>query len=54
MSGEEHAGQGVVKLEAVVALNCLDGGVELRAHIEKKLEMTPKVSDLRRNGNIQV
>jgi hypothetical protein len=53
MSEEERAGRGVVKLEAVVALNCLDR-VELRAHIGKKLEMTPKVSDLRRNGNIQV
>ena len=33
MSEEERAGRGVVKLVAVVALNCLDGGVELRAHI---------------------
>jgi len=33
MSEEECAGRGVVKLAAVVALNCLDGGVELRAHI---------------------
>lgn len=28
MSEEERAGRGVVKLAAVVALNCLDGGVE--------------------------
>ena len=33
MSEEERVGRGVVKLTAIVALNCLDGGVELRAHI---------------------
>jgi hypothetical protein len=37
MSEEERAGRGVVKLEAVVALNCLDRGVELHAHIGKKV-----------------
>jgi hypothetical protein len=36
MSEEERVGRGVVKLTAVVALNCLDGGVVLRAHIGKK------------------
>ena len=37
MSEEERASRGVVKLAAVVALNCLDGGVELRAHIREKM-----------------
>ena len=37
MSEEERVGRGVVKLAAIVALNCLDGGVELRAHILEKV-----------------
>ena len=37
MSEEERASRGVVKLAAVVALNCLDGGVELLVHIGKKV-----------------
>jgi hypothetical protein len=42
MSEEERAGRGVIKLAAVVALNCLDGGVELRAHIGKKVRYDAK------------
>ena len=37
MGEEERAGRGVVKLAAVVALNCLDGGGELRAHIREEI-----------------
>jgi hypothetical protein len=37
MSEEERAGRGVIKLAAVVALNCLDGGVKLHAHIREKV-----------------
>ena len=37
MGEEERAGRGVVKLAAVVALNCLDGGVKLRANIREKV-----------------
>ena len=33
VSEEECAGRGMIKFTAVIALNCLDGGVELRAHI---------------------
>jgi hypothetical protein len=34
---EERAGRGMIKFTAIVALNCLDGGVELRAHIREKM-----------------
>ena len=34
---DKSAGAGVVKLFAVVALNGLDGGVELGAHISKEI-----------------
>ena len=34
---EERARAGVVKLLAVVALDCLDGGVELGTHISKEI-----------------
>ena len=34
---EERAGRGVIKLAAVVALNCLDRGVELCACVRKKV-----------------
>ena len=37
MSEEECAGRGVIKLAAIVALNCLDGGAKLRAHMRKKV-----------------
>jgi len=37
MSEEECAGRGVIKLAAIVALNCLDGGVKLRANIREKV-----------------
>ena len=37
VSEEERAGQRVVELAAVVALNCLDGGVKLRANIREKV-----------------
>ena len=33
---KERAGQGIVKLSAVVALDALDGGAKLRASISKK------------------
>jgi hypothetical protein len=36
MSEEERVGRGMVKFMAVVALDCLDGGAELRTHIGKK------------------
>ena len=34
---EERAGRGMIEFTAIVALNCLDGGVELRAHIREKM-----------------
>ena len=37
MSEEERASRGVVKLAAVVALNRLNGGVKLCAHIREKI-----------------
>ena len=37
MGEEERAGRGVVKLAAVVALNRLNGGVKLCAHIREKI-----------------
>ena len=42
MGEEERAGQRMIKFTAVVALNCLDGGVELRAHIGKKVRYDAK------------
>ena len=39
---EERARRGMVKFAAVVALNCLDGGVELRAHIREKMNENAK------------
>jgi hypothetical protein len=42
VSEEERAGRGVVKLAAVVALNCLDGGGKLRAHIGEKVREDAK------------
>jgi hypothetical protein len=37
MSEEERAGRGMVEFTTVVALDCLDGGAELRTHIGKKV-----------------
>jgi len=37
MSEEERAGRGMVEFAAIVALNCLDGGAEVRAHIGEKV-----------------
>ena len=37
ISQEERAGIGVVKLLAVVALDCLDGDAELGLHISEKV-----------------
>jgi hypothetical protein len=34
---EEHASTGVIELAAVVALDCLDGGVELGFHMCKEV-----------------
>ena len=42
MSEEERAGRGMIKFTAVIALNCLDGGVELRAHIREKMNENTK------------
>jgi hypothetical protein len=33
MGEEERAGRGMIKFTTIIALNCLNGGVELRAHI---------------------
>ena len=48
---EERAGAGVIKLLAVVALNCLDGSAKLSTHIGKEIGLE-YVSDLRRKGNV--
>jgi hypothetical protein len=37
VSEEERAGRRVIELVAVVALNCLDGGVKLRSNIREKV-----------------
>jgi hypothetical protein len=37
VSEEERAGRGVIELAAIVALNCLDGGVKLHANIREKV-----------------
>jgi hypothetical protein len=37
MGKEECAGRGMVEFTAIVALNSLDGGVELCAHIREKM-----------------
>jgi hypothetical protein len=39
---EEHAGRGMIKFAATVALNRLDGGVELRVHIREKMSEDAK------------
>jgi hypothetical protein len=42
VSEEERAGQGMVEFTAIVALNCLDGGVELCAHIREEISESSK------------
>ena len=37
MGEKERAGQGIVKLSAVVAMDALDGGAKLCASISKKI-----------------
>jgi len=37
MSEEERAGRRMVEFTVIVALDCLDGGDELRTHIGKKV-----------------
>jgi hypothetical protein len=37
MREEERAGHGIIEFAAVVALDTLDGGAELRVHISKKI-----------------
>ena len=37
MSEEERAGRGMIEFTAIVALDCVDGGVELRAHIREEI-----------------
>ena len=37
MSQEERAGAGVIKLAAIVALDCLDGGAVLSGHMNKEV-----------------
>jgi hypothetical protein len=37
MREEERAGKGVVKFPAIVALNALNGGAELRVNVGKKI-----------------
>jgi hypothetical protein len=54
MREEERAGKGVVKFPAIVALNALNGGAELRVNVGKKFAMVEKVSDFRRSGNVQM
>jgi hypothetical protein len=39
---EEHAGHGIIKFAAIVALNALDGGAELRADVRKKMDKVGK------------
>ena len=40
MSQEERAGAGVIKLAAIVALNCLDGGSILSSHMNKEVSQS--------------
>ena len=37
MSEEERAGARVIKLAAIIALNCLDGGAILSGHMNKEV-----------------
>ena len=39
-SQEECAGTGVIKLAAIVALNCLDGGAILSSHMNKEVSQS--------------
>ena len=40
MSQEERAGAGDMKLVAIVALNCLDGGAILSGHMNKEVSQS--------------
>ena len=40
MSEEERAGARVIKLAAIVALNCLDGGAILSSHMNKEVSQS--------------
>ena len=40
MGEEERAGAGVIKLAAIVALNCLDGGAILSRHMNKEVSQS--------------
>ena len=40
MSQEERAGTGFLKLAAIVALNCLDGGAILSGHMNKEVSQS--------------
>ena len=40
MGEEERAGAGVIKLAAIVALNCLDGGTVLSGHMNKEVSQS--------------
>ena len=42
MGEEERAGRGVIELVAIVALNCLDRGIKLCAHIREKVRKDAK------------
>ena len=42
MGEEEHAGAGVIKLAAIVALNCLYGGTILGGHMSKEVSQRRK------------
>ena len=42
MSQEERVGAGVIKLAAIVALNCLDGGAVLCGHMSKEVSQGRK------------
>jgi hypothetical protein len=42
MCEEERAGRGMIKFTTIVALDCLDGGVELCAHMREKIGKSGK------------
>jgi hypothetical protein len=42
MGEEERAGRRMIEFTAIVALNCLYEGVELRAHIREKVSKSVK------------
>ena len=42
MGEKERAGLGIIKFTAIVALDALDGGAELRANMSKKIRKNRK------------